>query len=113
MVMPEPPAEFSPLAMTASMAWRPRNLGTRAATARWRGSPTSSPMNRICTGEDYSTERQLSVVSCQLSLLACIGRYWYLISQPCAPPNAGSATVPPASVSRSLAAQIVHEHDLE
>ena len=52
-VMPEPPAEFSPLAITQSSWWRERNSGTSLRTARRPGSPTMSPMNRMRTGRSY------------------------------------------------------------
>src|SRR5438552_9085462 len=48
-VMPEPPAEFSPLATTASSRCCRRSSGTSVLTARRPGSPTMSPMNRIFT----------------------------------------------------------------
>jgi hypothetical protein len=48
-VMPEPPAEFSPLAMTKSRACRSRSWGTSPLTARRPGCPTMSPMKRSFT----------------------------------------------------------------
>src|SRR5213592_850947 len=48
-VMPEPPAQFSPLATTASNRCCRRNSGTSVFTARRPGSPTMSPMNKNFT----------------------------------------------------------------
>src|ERR1039458_7686440 len=52
-VMPEPPAEFSPLAMTKSSACCSRNLGRRVLTALRPGCPTMSPMKSSFTGKFY------------------------------------------------------------
>ena len=48
-VMPEPPAEFSPLAMTKSSACCSRNLGSSSLTALRPGWPTMSPMKSSFT----------------------------------------------------------------
>src|SRR5688500_10389849 len=44
-VIPEPPAEFSPLAMTTSTLCLARNRGRSVFMARRPGSPTTSPTN--------------------------------------------------------------------
>ena len=57
-VMPEPPAEFSPLAMTTSISnWR-RKRGKSSFTARRPGSPTMSPMKRIFTPPKVPVAKQ-------------------------------------------------------
>src|SRR2546427_3403277 len=48
-VMPEPPAEFSPLAITISSSCCWRSRGTSCLTARRPGSPTMSPMKSSFT----------------------------------------------------------------
>src|SRR5439155_148620 len=45
-VIPSPPAEFSPLAITRSGAWRSRSSGIAAASPARPGLPTTSPMKR-------------------------------------------------------------------
>src|SRR5580693_750191 len=46
-VMPKPAAEFSPLAMTRSMAWSRTMPGSRSLTMVRPGRPKMSPMKRI------------------------------------------------------------------
>src|SRR5436190_21452422 len=55
-VIPDPPAEFSPFAITRSKPHCERSRGTSVFTTRRPGSPTTSPINKIFTGSKPKTE---------------------------------------------------------
>src|SRR6267142_6907883 len=52
-VMPEPPAAFSPFAITKLIARVSRIFGSNSLTTRRPGWPTISAMNRIFTALQY------------------------------------------------------------
>src|SRR5713101_5508199 len=79
-VIPNPPAEFSPLAITRSMAWCFTNPGRRSLTIFRPGRPKMSPMKRMCmnVGIWFDGNTRKSVVGRGQSVVG----HWSLVFGP-------------------------------
>src|SRR5690606_33695283 len=92
-VIPEPPAEFSPLAITRSSRCCCRSAGTSFLTALRPGSPTTSPMNNNFTAVTVGQKFPQGKPGSRQSAARCVApspKVQHRIPRPSSAPNSGA-----------------------